>query len=461
MKKKIYLIHPSYRDQNGVLLKGRKLYVVSLALPALSAAIPSDWEKECCLEYFEHVNLDTDASVVGISSMGYEIFRGIELAAEFRKRGKVVIFGGFQPHISREFVGSYADTVIHGYPGPADMAQILADAVSGSLQSDFQCRTDLNYRFDYSIVDMRRSVFAPVLTGVGCRNACDYCCIGSFFHGMYTLRKIEYVLEELDVLSRTTRRIAFVDTNLYNNARYVERLCTAMIDRGYGFIWGAQCTIDIGDDPETLTLMKKAGCRVLFIGLETIEQENLDAVRKHYRVDSYRQKIEAIHRAGIRIAAFFMYGLDGDTLATSDRMSEFIIEHKIALPMLNILVPTPGTPMYAQLKREGRILMSDEQEFLKNNIAYNSSFNLCFYTPKNMTPAQVEEGFLDLLRRLSGIPQIIRRSLSTDIPFSLFLLYMNWLFRREYVRLRKQRSNGANVMPASSIIGSRQKEVLV
>lgn len=460
MKKKIYLIHPSYRDQKGVLLKGSKLYVVSLALPALSAAVPSDWEKECCLEYFEDVNLDTEASVVGISSMGYEIFRGIELAAEFRKRGKIVIFGGFQPHISREFVGPYADAVVHGYPGPAEMTRILADAASCSLQSDYRCHTDLNYKFDYSIVDMRRSVFAPVLTGVGCRNACDYCCIGSFFHGKYTLRKIEFVLEELDVLSRTTRRIAFVDTNLYNNAGYVRCLCTAMIDRGYNFIWGAQCTIDIGDDPETLALMKKAGCRVLYIGMETIEQTNLDAIRKHYRVDSYRQKIKTIHNTGIRIAAFFMYGLDGDTLTTSARMSEFIKEHNIALPMLNILVPTPGTPMYAQLKREGRILMTDEQEFLKNNIAYNSSFNLCFYEPKNMTPTQVEEGFLDLLRRLSGIPQIIRRSLSADIPLSLFLLYMNWLFRKEYVRLRKQRVNSANVMSASSTNRPARKEAL-
>ena len=442
MKKKIYLVHPSYRDQNGVLLKGTTLYAISLALPALSAAIPADWERECCLEYFEDVNLETDASVVGISSMGYEIFRGIELATEFRKRGKTVLFGGFQPHISRDFVGPYADAVIHGYPGPADMARILADAESHSLSPDYVCRTDLNYLFDYSIVDMRRSVFAPVLTGVGCRNACDYCCIGSFFHATYTLRRLGYVLEEMDALSRRTRRIAFVDTNLYNNADYLRSLCSAMIDRGYGFLWGAQCTIDIGDDPETLALMRRAGCRLLFIGLETIDQANLDAVHKPYSADSYRRRIETIHAAGIKIAAFFMFGLDADTPETSARLSRFIIDHDIALPMLNILVPTPGTPMHAQLRQEGRILMTDDRDFLRNNIAYNSSFNLCFYTPRQMTPGQVEREFVDLLGRLSGIPQIVRRSISSDLRLSLFLLYMNWLFRREYLRLnRKQKAD--------------------
>ena len=226
-----------------------------------------------------------------------------------------------------------------------------------------------------------------------------------------------------------------------------------MIRRRYRFIWGAQSTVDIGDDPETLALLKKAGCRILYIGMETIEQANLDGMNKHYRIDTYPRKIENIHRAGLRIAAFFMYGLDGDTRETAADMSRFIIDHKIALPMLNILVPTPSTPMFERLKREGRVLMKDEQEFLKNNIGYNASFTLCFYQPKNMTPAEVEDGFIDLLGRLSGYRQIIRRSVSGDLPLTLFLLYSNWLFRKEYLELKRRRGmkttvNSMEVIPA-------------
>ena len=437
MKKKIYLIHPSYRDQNGILLKGKRLYVVSLALPALSATIPGNWEKEFCLEYFEDVRLDTDASVVAISSMGYEIFRATELAREFRNRGKIVILGGFQPHISRSFIGSQADSVIHGYPGPEQMTGILSDAESGSLKRDYYVTTDLNYPFDYRVIDLNRSVFAPVLTGVGCRNKCDYCCIGSFFQGTYVLRKLDLVLSELDMLHQRTRRIAFVDTNLYNNAEYLRRLCRVMIERRYRFIWGAQCTVDIGEDAETLALLRLAGCRVLFIGLESINQESLDSVRKNYSSDAYPRLIRNIHAAGIRIAAFFIYGMDGDTVDTAARTGEFVITHRIALPMINILVPTPATPMYRRLNQDGRILMANEEEFLRNNIAYNSSFNLCFYQPRHMTKMQVEEGFLELLGRLSHISQIFRRSLSTHPGVMLFLLYMNWLFRRECIRLRR------------------------
>jgi radical SAM superfamily enzyme YgiQ (UPF0313 family) len=437
--KKIYLIQPTYRDQDGNLLKGKRLYTVSLALPALKAAIPPDWETESCYEYFDDVNFDSDASVIGISSMAYEIFRGIELATEFRKRGKVVLFGGFQPHICPDFVRPHADSIIHGNPGRKDMAAILKDIEAGTLKNEYVAGSDLNFRMDYSNLDPRRLLFTPVLTSVGCRNHCDYCCIASLYQGAYRLRKLQYVLDEIDALSRTTRRIAFVDTNIYNNREYLQRLCEAMIRRRYRFIWGAQATADIGDDPETLTLLKKAGCRILYIGLETVEQSNLDGMNKRYRIDTYPRKIETIHRAGIRIAAFFMYGLDGDTRATAADMSRFIIDHQIALPMLNILVPTPSTPMFERLKREGRVLMKDEREFLNNNIGYNASFTLCFYQPKNMTPGEVEDGFIDLLGRLSGYRQIIRRSVSTDLPLTLFLLYSNWLFRKEYLELKRRR----------------------
>lgn len=443
MKRKIYLIQPSYRDKNGSLLKGKSLYIISLALPALSATIPPDWEKEFCYEYFDDLNFDTDASVIGISSMGYEIFRGVEIADEFRRRGKTVIFGGFQPHISTSYLNGRCDSIIHGNPGAAEMSAILSDAESHTLKKEYFCTPDLSYRFDYSVIEKRKIFFMPVLLGVGCRNWCDYCCIGHIYEGKYYLRKFEHVLDELEHLHRTTRRIAFVDTNIYNNREYLIRVCEAMVRRRYRFVWGAQCTIDIGDDPETLHLLKKAGCSVLFIGMETIDQSNLDAVHKKHAAESYRRKVANIHGAGIRIAAFFMYGLDGDTLDTASRMSKFITENRIALPMLNILVPTPGTKLYDRLKAEGRILMKDEQDFLKNNIAYNSSFNLCFYIPRNMTPTQVEEGFIDLLGSLSGFGQIIRRSVNSNMSLSVFLLYMNWSFRREFLRLRKLRRETA------------------
>ncbi len=441
MKKKIYLIQPTYRDQNGNLLKGNKLYTISLALPALYSVIPPDWEKEICYEYFDEINFDTDADVIGISSMGYEIFRGVEIAAIFRSKGKKIIFGGFQPHISKNYVEPYCDSLVHGNPGIKDMSIILKDAELDSLQKEYFCKTDLNYKIDYSILDLNKIMFTPVMLSVGCRNYCDYCCIGSIYQGKYRLRNYADLIEELDYLHSKTRKIAFIDTNFYNNSLYLRKVCKLMIERNYKFIWGGQCTIDIGDDPETLNLLRQAGCKVLFIGMESIDQKNLDQVNKRYRANSYVQKIMNINKAGIKIAAFFIYGMDNDTKETAKKLSEFIIKNKIALPMLNILVPTPGTKLYTQLKKDKRILMEDEQDFLKNNPAYNSSFNLCYYLPRNMTREEVELGFIEILEKLSGYFQILRRSITRSVSLSIYLLYMNMLFRKEYLVLKNRLGN--------------------
>ena len=451
MKKKIYIIQPTYRDQAGQLLKGNKLYLVGLALPALSATIPNDWEKEFCYEYFDKVNFESDASVIGISSMGYDIFRGIEIAIEFRKKGKIVIFGGCQPHISTDYVNEYCDSVIHGNPGVRDMAEILKDAESKTLKKEYFFNININFRFDYSMLDTKRILFTPVLLSVGCNHQCDFCSTGAMYKGKYRLRNFKNLMDDLEELNRTTRNIAFVDVNLYNNRKYLFKVCQEMLRRNLKFTWGAQCTIDIGDDIEILELLKMTGCKILFIGMETISQANLNAMNKDFRSDTYQQRLKNIDRAGIRVAGFFMYGLDNDTVETAAILSKYINKNRFALPMLNVLVPTPGTKLYQQLKNQDRLLMKDEQDFLKNNVAYNSSFNLCFYNPKNMTPRQVEDGFYDLLKRLFGYYQIINRSICKSIPLSLYLLYMNYVYRQEFLQLRKKRrlnkQNGKYLLP--------------
>jgi radical SAM superfamily enzyme YgiQ (UPF0313 family) len=440
MKKKIYIIQPTYRDQVGDLLKGKKLYLVGLALPALSATIPNDWQKDFCFEYFDEVNFESDASVVGISSMGYDIFRGIEIAKEFKKRGKIVLFGGCQPHISVHQVRDHCDSVLHGNPGKKDMSHILNAALSNALKKEYFCGININFRFDYSILDRKRILFTPVLLSVGCNHSCDFCSTGAMYKGKYRLRKLNNLMDDLEELNHSTKNIAFVDTNIYSNRIYLVKVLQEILRRNLKFTWGAQSTIDIGDDIETLKLLKKAGCKILFIGLETISQANLNYMRKYFRADSYQQRLRNIKKAGLRIAGFFMFGMDGDTAETSVLLSKYIIKNRIALPMLNILVPTPGTPIFEKLKKDRRLLIKDEQDFLRNNVAYNSSFNLCFYKPKSMTPKQIEDCFYDLQKRLFTYTQIIVRSIGRDIPLSIYLLYMNWVYRQEFLQLKKNRS---------------------
>lgn len=439
MRKKIFYIQPTYKNADGTLLKGKSLYIHSLALPALSAATPGDWEKEFCVEYFDEINFSTDASVIALTSMGYDLVRGMEIAGEFKRRGKIVIFGGYQAHFSSTYLFDCCDAIVHGNPGPKDMKKILAYAENNELQKEYHCGIDVNFPFDYSILSNRKIIFMPILSSIGCLNDCDFCCTSAIYKGKYRLRNLDCVIKDLLAVNKISGRAGFVDNNIYNNREYLLRLLKAMLQNKIKIKWGAQVTIDIGDDDETLYYLYKAGCRVLFIGMETVNQTNLEGVNKNYAVQTYANRVRNIHRAGIKIAGYFMYGLDNDTRDTSESIYEFIRTTRISLPILNILIPVPGTKVFERLQKEERLLFADDQELLRNNSFYNSACNTCFYIPRLMTAEEAEEAFLELYRKLAAYGQILRRSMNVNPKVFAVLLKMNLVFRKEYLEMRNSR----------------------
>lgn len=411
------------------------MFIHSCALPALAACIPRGWQKEVCLEFFENVNYETDASVVGISSMGYDILHGYEIAEEFRRRGKVVIFGGYQAHFNRGRVRQAADSMVYGHPGLTQMERILGDVESRSLAPEYDAGIHLDFAFDYSMLVHRRIDFMPILTSIGCRNRCDFCCTGARYNGRYRLRKLECVLADIRGLRRHTRRFGFVDSNLYNNRGYLLELCSRLERERLDIMWGAEATIDIGEDEETLRALRRAGCQILFIGLESPNQSGLDSVHKPCQASTYDRAVANIRRQGILVAGYFLVGLDGDTEQTFDELFDFICRTGINVPILNILLPAPGTRLFERMDREGRLLVTHEDDFLKNALAYAISCSHCFYRPHPLSGRQVEAGLLRLRRRLGSLRQVVRRSLVTNPRQAAWLFLLNAEFRRETKRM--------------------------
>lgn len=441
MNKKIYLIQPTYRDLNGHLLKGTSLFIHSLVLPIISATIPADWEKEFCLEYYEDINYDTDATVIGISSMGYDVIHGCEIAEEFKKRGKIVIFGGYQAHLSPNRLAPICDSIVFGNPSPSEMKKILGDIKSGHIAPEYHCGININFQFDYSIFSGKKIHIMPVLSSVGCRNQCEFCCTAAIYEGHYRLRNFEYLFKDLEVARNRTRYVGFVDSNIYNNREYLLRLCSQIIKRNLDIRWGAECTIDIADDFEVLNLLKRAGCGILFIGLETPNQKSLDSVNKPYYVERYRELIQRIHSSGIMVAGYFVLGLDGDTSSTFETLFDFIHSARINLPILNLLLPAPGTKIFDRLGKEGRLIVKTEDEFIINNIYYNTSCNHCFFIPKYIPAEEAEFKFIDLNRRLCSFREILWRSAAFRLPELIFLLYMNLAHRHKVKKIISAHDN--------------------
>jgi radical SAM superfamily enzyme YgiQ (UPF0313 family) len=443
MKKKLYIVQPSYRDRSGRLIKaGHKLFTNSLAVPALSAAMPPDWEKECCLEYFEEVNLETDAPAVGITCLGYDLFRGRELAEEFRKRGKIVLFGGCASELWEDQIRSAAHTVVKGNPGKKDLAGILSDLEQGRLEPEYLCQTDLDYPFDYSVLS-RKAVadhisYLPALASAGCPYRCEFCCTAARYKGLFHLRSLDAVMADLRTLKGLTRRFVFVDSNLYVDREHVIRLSRRMIEERIGLLWSAESSVNIGDDSETVALLRRAGCRALLIGFETLSQRNLSHMQKPFRVDRYRDQIRNIRKAGIVVAGFFVFGFDQDDRSTVKKLSDFVRELDLSLAIFNFLCPVPGTRFHERMRNEGRLVTENDASYLQQTPVYSAPTHRCLFQPKRMSTHEAEEAFIELLSRISSWPAIIRRSVRLGPVQGPLAFMMNLSTRRAFKAIQKE-----------------------
>jgi radical SAM superfamily enzyme YgiQ (UPF0313 family) len=435
LRRKIYLVQPTYHDSQGGLLKVKDLFINSLVLPMLSGTIPATWEKAFCLEHFEDVDYGTDASVVAISSMGYDLLHGVEIAREFKRRGKKVLIGGYQAHFGIPKLDGVCDAVVHGNPGPAEMAAILRDAEEDRLAPRYETGLHLNYRFDYSALDGKKIRATPLLMSIGCKNRCAFCCTAARYGGQFKLRKIDLVLQDAREARHRGRRAGFVDSNIYCDREYLLRLGEALARENLGLRWGAEASIDIGDDEEVLRQLHRAGCRILFIGFETPNDESLAWIDKPYRSGQYAAAIRRIHRAGISIAGYFMVGLDGDTAETFDDLARFVHRMRVNLPIVNLLMPAPGTPIYDRLKRQGRLRIENDLDYLKNNVFYAASTSRCLYEPKHLGVEEAERRFVELNCRLGALREVAWRSATLDPEVAAYLAYTNLEFRRDARRL--------------------------
>jgi radical SAM superfamily enzyme YgiQ (UPF0313 family) len=224
MKKKIYLIQTTFRKKNGVLYQGKLAPFQSLGLAALSSTIPSDWEKEFCLEFFQDINYESDASVIGLSCMAYDLVHGIEIAEEFKRKGKIIIFGGYQPYFSKSRIMHVCDTVVFGNPGPKEMKTLLDDLVNKNLKPEYVFGVDINFPFDYSVYKNIKLQFPPLLSSIGCKNNCNFCCTAAIYKKFF-MRNQKYVLDDIETIRYFSKYACFVDANIYNKREYLLELC--------------------------------------------------------------------------------------------------------------------------------------------------------------------------------------------------------------------------------------------
>ncbi|HOT21576.1 MAG TPA: radical SAM protein, partial [Sedimentibacter sp.] len=379
--KKILLIQPSPYDKNHKPIKKNKLYFVGLAMPLLAAMMPEDWEAEIVLEVIEDIPFDTDAELIGISTMGHGVIRSIDIARKFREMGKTVILGGYMASIMADEALKHCDSVV---VGDAELVwnELLKDYDEGRLKKIYKDNLESGFfstpmpRFDL-IINKRIGNFLPVQAGRGCPNTCSFCSVACLYKGHYIKKPLEEVVRDIkQVKELGFKKFLLLDDNIFSDREYLDKLLIEI--KKLNMQWMSQCDIRIGRENELLKKLADSGCTTLSFGLESISKESLKGMNKSWvNPLEYTELIQNIHSHGIDVSTEMVVGGEGDTLQSIRDTKRFIEDNKITVPRFYILTPIPGTKFFEDMMKAGRIIKED---------IYSFDGTEAVHMPKNMSP---------------------------------------------------------------------------
>ncbi len=225
------------------------------------------------------------------------------------------------------------------------------------------------YRY-HDNMPVRKLHWSIVQASRGCPFNCAFCY--NFFAKSVRFRKIESVVAELkEIQKRGITEIFFLDQNFILDKNYAKNLCKEMIKANIQIKW--QCQICINSiDYDTLVVMKKAGCQLIWLGIESFDENVRKINNKNYSNEQLLKALYAIKKAGINYNGFFMLGMMGDTNESVAKTVELIKKHKINLTK-SILICTPrfNTQMYKETVKQ---LGKEIDSFLKLD-SYKGSIN--------------------------------------------------------------------------------------
>ena len=377
----------------------------SLGLLTLAGLTPAQHS----VGYFEvpDVNqtgeLPPGLDLAAISSYSAQIDEAYELSRRFRALGVPTVIGG--PHVTAlpEEAAEHCTGVVAG-EGEASWRQVLADAERGRLKPVYRSGPAA---FDmatapmpsFELLDIAKYNRLTVQTSRGCPHRCEFCASSVMLTDRYKQKPAAKVLAEIARIREIWSQpfIEFADDNSFVDQAYWKDLLPAL--KGQGLRWFAETDLSVANDGELLDLMRETGCAQVLIGLESPLEAGLRGIElksdwKAGRFAHYREAIQTIQSHGITVNGCFVIGLDGHGPDIFDRVFDFVETSGLYEVQVTIQTPFPGTPLYARLEREGRLL---EPRNWKKCTLFDIN-----YRPAHMSIRELDRGFKDLVVRLYG-----------------------------------------------------------
>lgn len=438
---RLLLIRPNFGD-----FRSRDA-MEPLVAGLLKALTPPHVQFEFVDERLESVDLEAQADLVAFTVETFTARRAYELADRFRRRGIPVVMGGYHPSFCPDEALEHADAVVVG-DAEITWPRLLDDFLAGRLQCLYRdpgTGPVLHIPPDRSACAGKR--YAPISLvqhSRGCRFSCDFCSIRAFYGERQAAYPIEQTLSEFS--SARHRRIFFVDDNLFNSRRQLVSLLEALIQHNRSLPllhrkqWCCQISLDLCRDETLLDLLMESGCFLVLVGFESLRRGNLQEMGKGWNRGQqvYEQAIDRLHKRGILVYGTFVFGYAEDSYAGFAETLDFARSQHLCIANFNPLTPTPGSPLYARLRQEGRLL--HDRWWLDPGYRYGQAT----FRPRGMSPDELEQGCFEARQGFYNLPSMLERLRPWPLgPVSWkhldIALLANWISRTEILNKQGKR----------------------
>jgi radical SAM superfamily enzyme YgiQ (UPF0313 family) len=371
---KVKFILPALTEATGPCWRPIKYSLFPpLGLATLAAFLSPSDDAVIVDEHVEPLTLEDAPDLVVIQVYITNAYRAYRIADHYRTRGTFVCLGGLHvtslPHEAAE----HADAIFLG-PGEQTFPKFLQDFRAGSpdrryvssagrtLERVPPIRRDLIRRARYLVPN-------SIVVTRGCPQHCDFCYKDAFFQGgrgFYTQR-VDDALAEIERLPG--RHLYFLDDHLLGDHRFSESLFSGM--KGMGRVFQGAATVDSILRGDLIERAAEAGLRSIFVGFETLTQENLKRSNKRQNLGrDYKAVADRLHSLGVMINGSFVFGMDDDGEDVFRRTVDWAVEHGITTATFHIQTPYPGTQLHARMVREGRMLTRDWTLYDTRHVVY-------------------------------------------------------------------------------------------
>jgi len=401
----VEMIKPSHYDDEGYVIQWWKASIPSNSLASLYAIVQDaadrrvlgndvtltfDGWDECNSLISEDRVAQRIASssggivfLVGVQSNQFP--RALDMARVFRARGLNVVIGGF--HVSGCLsmlddlpwdLQEAIDLGVTLFGGEAEghIDTLLRDAFANRLQPIYNCLADLPGLQGAAVPYLppeRLQRYSPPIgsfdAGRGCPFQCSFCTIINVQGRKSRYRTADDVERLLRAhLDQGVIRFFITDDDFARNRHWEEildRVIALREQEKVPFTFLIQVDALAYRIPNFIEKCRRAGCLRVFIGLETINPDNLlHAKKRQNRIGEYRQMLQAWRAAGIITFCGYILGFPEDTAASIEHDIE-IIKRELPVDCLEffVLTPLPGSEDHQKLARSGVAMERDMNKY--------------------------------------------------------------------------------------------------